>query len=178
MKKNSLILFFVLTFVYLNVFSAEMSIVDVHRNITLSDDDPVYKDFYINTGESAGLKKNLVVTAKRKIFVKDLNAKAMGDFETVVGQLRIIQVDGKMAVAREYKLFSRDEEPMLEQVGLMTGDRIDLSGSFIDTTKPSARKKVAEIEPEPKRVPAEAMPIPIPAAPVTPSVTPIVPPEI
>jgi len=43
-------------------------------------------------------------------------------------------------VAREYQLMSREDEPMLEQIGIMTGDRIDLQGSFIDNKKGSAKK--------------------------------------
>lgn len=151
---KNLILFSVFCLVSLQIFAADITIVDVRRNITLSDEDPVYKDFYLNAGESAGLKKNLVVNVKRRIYVKDSNSKSVGDFETTVGQLRILQVEGKVAVAREYKLFSRDEEAMIEQIGLMSGDRIDLQGAFIDNTKPVTKKKVAEIELESDREPA------------------------
>lgn len=146
--------FLTLIFLSPTVFAADINIVDVRRNITLSDEDAIYKDFYLNAGEGSGLKKNLVVNVKRRIYVKDSNAKSVGDFETTVGQLRIVQVDGKVAVAREYKLTSRDEEAMIEQIGLMTGDRVDLSGSFIDNSKPIPKKTVAEIEIEALREPA------------------------
>lgn len=126
----------------------EISVVDVRRNITLAEEDPVYKDFYINAGPSSGLKKNLVVTAVRKINIRDAaGANAVGEIQVPVGQLRIIAVYDRVAVAREYKLLSRDELPMLEQTGIMTGDRIDLQGSFIDTSKPKVKKKVAEQAP-------------------------------
>lgn len=150
------IIFSIFCLFSLNLFAADISIVDVRRNITLSDEDPVYKDFYLNAGEGSGLKKNLVVNVKRRLYVKDTNSKSVGDFETTVGQLRIVQVEGKVAVAREYKLFSRDEEAMIEQIGLMTGDRVDLSGSFIDNAKPVTKKKVAEIEIDSIREPASA----------------------
>lgn len=124
----------------------DLSIVDVRRNITLADDDVVYKDFYINGGEADGLKKNLVVTAVRKIQVRDANgSQSYGEILIPVGQLRIIATYGKISVAREYKLLSRDELPMLEQIGLMSGDRIDLKGSFVDNAKPIHKKKTAEI---------------------------------
>lgn len=113
----------------------EISVVDVKRNITLKDEDPVYKDFFLNAGEGSALKKNMVVTVKRKINIKDSAAKSVGDFDTVVGQLKIIHVGNKVSVAREYKLIPRDDEPMLEQVGIMTGDVVDLTDSFIDTKK-------------------------------------------
>lgn len=119
----------------------ELSIVDVRRHITLSDDDVVYKDFYLNGGEGDGLKKNLVVTAFRKIQVRDASgSQSYGEIQVPVGQLRIIAIYGKIAVAREYKLLSRDELPMLEQTGLMTGDRIDLKGAFVDSAKPKYKK--------------------------------------
>lgn len=123
--------------------AADPTVVDVRRNITLSEDDTVYKDFYINGTD--GLKKNLVVTAVRKINIRDASgASAVGEIFVPVGQLKIIAVFDKVAVAREYSLLSRDELPMLEQTGIMTGDRIDTKGSFIDNSKPKPKRKVAE----------------------------------
>nr|WP_295904666.1 hypothetical protein [uncultured Bdellovibrio sp.] len=125
--------------------AADPTVVDVRRNITLSEDDTVYKDFYINADASAGLKKNLVVTAVRKINIRDASgASAVGEIFVPVGQLKIIAVYDKVAVAREYALLSRDELPMLEQTGIMTGDRIEVKGSFIDNSKPKPKRKVAE----------------------------------
>ncbi len=129
--------------------SASMTIVDVRRNITLANDEEPYKDFYIAADASSGLKKNMVVTAVRKINVRDASgANAVGEILVPVGQLKIIAIYDKVAVAREFTLLSRDELPMLEQVGIMTGDRIETRGSFIDNSKPK-RKKVAEAPPVP-----------------------------
>ncbi|MBO9667016.1 MAG: hypothetical protein J7501_09405 [Bdellovibrio sp.] len=123
-----------------------MTIVDVRRNITLSEEETPYKDFYIAAGADSGLKKNLVVTAVRKINVRDAaGANAVGEIAVPVGQLKVIAVYDKVAVAREFTLLSRDELPMLEQIGIMTGDKIDLRGSFIDTSKPKPKRKVAEV---------------------------------
>lgn len=133
----------------------DLNIVDVRRNITLSDEDVVYKDFYINGSEAEGLKKNLIVTAVRKIQIRDANgSQSYGDIQVPVGQLRVIATYGRISVAREYKLLSREELPMLEQTGLMNGDKIDLKGSFIDNNKPVHKKKTAE-HPIPKETAAE-----------------------
>ncbi|QDK44185.1 hypothetical protein DOM22_02965 [Bdellovibrio sp. ZAP7] len=127
--------------------SASLTIVDVRRNITLANDEEPYKDFYIAADASSGLKKNMVVTAVRKINVRDASgANAVGEILVPVGQLKIIAIYDKVAVAREFTLLSRDDLPMLEQVGIMTGDRIETRGSFIDNSKPK-RKKVAEVPP-------------------------------
>lgn len=106
-----------------------IEIVEVKRNITLADTDPVYKDFYINSGSSSGLKKNLIVKAKRQVSVKNDMQKLIGQFHTVVGFLKIIHVEGSVAVAREVRLESRENEAVLEQIGIMVGDQIDLTDS-------------------------------------------------
>ncbi|WP_373998205.1 hypothetical protein [Bdellovibrio bacteriovorus] len=153
--------------------AADITIVDVRRNITMSEDDTVYKDFYINAGPSSGLKKNLVVTAVRKLNIRDASgANAVGEITVPVGQLKIIAVYDKVAVAREYTLLSRDELPMLEQIGMMTGDRIDLQGSFIDNSKPKAKRKVAESSSEVPTTSATVVAVTVaPSATALPTVT-------
>lgn len=140
------LLFVLASFVLPTAHAADsMTIIDVRRNITLSEDETPYKDFYITAGPDSGLKKNLVVTAVRKINIRDAaGANSFGEINVPVGQLKVIAVYDKIAVAREFTLLSRDELPMLEQIGIMTGDKIDLRGSFIDTSKPKPKRKVAE----------------------------------
>lgn len=115
---------------------ADLNIIDVRRNIPLSDNEPVYRDYFINAGEGSGLKKNLVVTALRKVSVRDASgAQSFGEVLIPVGKLKIIAVYSKVAVAREWEMISRDEAPLLEQVGVMSGDQIDLAGSYIEKRK-------------------------------------------
>jgi hypothetical protein len=113
--------------------AAELKIVDVRRNIPLSDDEPVFKDFYINGGAKDGLKPNLVITAIRKTSIRDASGtQSLGELSIPVAQVRVVFVAENLAVAREYKVLSRDDLPMLEQIGVMSGDVLDLKGSFID----------------------------------------------
>lgn len=120
------------------VFAEESQVIEVRRNIPLSDKDPVFKDFYINSGSESGLKKNLVVTALRKVNIKDARGTmAYGEILIPVGQLKIIFVQNRLSVAREYKLLNRNEYPMLEQTGIMSGDLIESKGGFVDNRKSS-----------------------------------------
>ncbi|MCM2353411.1 MAG: hypothetical protein NDI63_07295 [Pseudobdellovibrio sp.] len=139
-KIHLLNLFAVLYIIFGVIFSRAVAadaieVVDVRRNIQLADTDPIYKDFYLNASDSSGLKKNLVVKATRKITVKNQGSKVIGTFKTTVGLLKIIQVDGGVAIARLFELTPREEHPMLEQTGIMIGDQIDTDGSFIDNKK-------------------------------------------
>ena len=112
-----------------SAFSAdELQIIDVRRNIPLSDEEPIYKDFYLAGSDLKDLKRNQVVTVFRKIAIRDAaGVHSYGEIEIPVGQLTIIGIFNKIAVARETKLLSRNDLPMLEQIGIMTGDRIDVS---------------------------------------------------
>lgn len=130
-----------IAFFSLEAISEELSVIEVRRNIPLADKDPVYRDYYINSGAESGLKKNMVITATRKLTVKDATGTAsFGEVVIPVGMLKIISVQNRIAVAREFKLISRDDEPMLEQIGIMIGDKVDLAASFIDNKKASAKK--------------------------------------
>ena len=127
--------------------AADLAIVDVRKNIPLSDSEDAYKDFYIAGDAVGSLKKNMVVTALRRTSIRDAKGtQSYGEIDIPVGQLRVLGVFGNVAVAREYKLLSRDEHPMLEQTGLMAGDRIETKGSFIDN-KPAPKKKTAALAP-------------------------------
>lgn len=160
-------LFLVFTFFVSFVQAETLEIVDVKRNIPLAESEPVYKDFYIKG--ITGLKKNMVVKAVRKVAVKDVMLKPVGDFVAVVGLLKIIQVSDSIAVAREFKLVSRDNEPMLEQIGIMVGDEIDVRDSFNDTSKPTA-KKTAVIVPVPVEKPTDPVPEKTAEAPQNPEI--------
>jgi len=141
MRKIQILNLFAVLYVISGVFfsrafaASEIEVVDVRRNIQMADTDPVYKDFYLNAAENSALKKNLIVKATRKITVKNQGQKVIGTFKTTVGLLKIIQVDGGVAVARLFELIPREEHPMLEQTGIMIGDQIDTDGSFIDNKK-------------------------------------------
>jgi len=149
----------------------ELSVVEVRSNIPLSEHEPVYRDYYINSGSNQGLKHNLVVKAVRKITVKDATGtQTYGEMMVPVGQLKIIMVGEKFAVARELKSISRDEQPMLEQTGIMIGDKVELAGSFVDNHK-IPRQKTAE-EAQVKAPVAEAVKPAETAKPVAPAVKP------
>lgn len=123
---------------------ADSQVIDVRRNITLSNEESPYKDFYLSGGKEAGFKVNQVVKAIRPLTIRDASgAQSYGQIQIPVGQIKIIAVYDRVAVGREFKLLSRDELPMLEQVGIMTGDQIDFNDAFIDKSSPKKRSPQA-----------------------------------
>jgi hypothetical protein len=157
-------LFAILFLSTISAFAAEISVIDVRRNIPLGDAEESYKDFYLNAGSDDGLKKNLVVTVVRSMAIRDATgAQSFGDIAIPVGQLKIIAVYPKVSVAREYKLLSRDDNAMLEQTGIMNGDIIDTKNSFV--ARNSQNRKPATPSPLPA--------ITVPAADIKPTLVPL-----
>jgi hypothetical protein len=125
----------------LQAFSADILIMNAKRNIQLAEDDQIYKDYYLNAGAQAGIKKNTLLNVYRKQIIFDsTGTQNLGELKTLVGQLKVIAVDQNIAVARETTLASRDAEPMLDQIGIMIGDSAEISTAPIDNKKASVKK--------------------------------------
>lgn len=109
------------------VFGQDLNIIEVRRSIPLTEDEKIYTDYYINGGSESGLKENTVVTAVRKVAVKDASGtQTYGEMNVPIGQLKIIFVSNKVAVAREQKVLSFDNKPWSENHGFMSGDKIEM----------------------------------------------------
>jgi hypothetical protein len=106
----------------------EPHIIEVRRHIPLSDQEPIYRDYYIKT-EGQAFKTNMLVTALRKLGVKDATGNQnVGEITIPIGQLKVIHVENNLAVAREVKLLSREALPLTDQSAIMAGDLIDSRG--------------------------------------------------
>ncbi|MFZ4403818.1 MAG: hypothetical protein ACOYOK_06920 [Pseudobdellovibrionaceae bacterium] len=128
-------------------YAHELRVIDVKNNIAMSEQEPRYRDYYLSGDGFGELKKNLVITAQRKINVRDASgSQAYGEILIPVGQLKVIQVFNNVAVAREFKLLSREDLPVLDQAGILVGDTVNVKDSFIDKSKPKQRKPDAVVE--------------------------------
>lgn len=136
MKSFLALVFIVSIFSFTTANADEISIADARKNIPLSDDEPSYKDYYLSGKDLSSLKQNSIVTVVRNINIKDsTGSQSLGEITVPVGELKVIFVQGRVAVAREHKLFSRSNLPMLEQSGLLLGDLIDLNLKIEDNSK-------------------------------------------
>ena len=63
--------------IFLSVFMiamnawADLTIFDVRKNLPMSDDEKVLRDFYINAGSEAGLATGMVITVQRRMPLYD-----------------------------------------------------------------------------------------------------------
>jgi hypothetical protein len=108
-------------------------IFDVRINLPLEPTEPVYHDFYINTGAESGLKKGMFILVVRPVPIHDpVQNKQQGILSVNVARLKVIHVERQMAVARLQTEFTDEDRPVLEFESVMIGDRIDLASAVME----------------------------------------------
>lgn len=124
-----------------------INIFDVRNTLALSDDEPTYKDYYLNAGSERGLKAGMVITVTRSQALYDsYQNKSPGELRVEVGQVKLIHVQKGISVARDYADVSRVSHPILDYDFVMIGDELDLETI---TTEAKEKRKTAAQEPAP-----------------------------
>ncbi len=132
-------------------FAEEPTIFDMRKPVTLSDSDPVYRDFYINGGIESGLQPGMLVNVQRKVTLYDnYQNRSPGELIVAVGKVKIIHAQKGISVARHYSDFDRKDRPTLEDEYIMIGDRLDVKSAEMDKSK-SGRSTASQ---EPAQAPA------------------------
>lgn len=112
-------------------FLQAAEIVEVRIKIPMNNDEARIKDYYLST-DGVRLKKDLVIKIIRTVAISSAGKKNLGELKIEIGQLRIMAINDKVAVAREYKIHSNENAPLTESIGFMIGDHVDTADSFID----------------------------------------------
>lgn len=116
--------------------AGEFKIIDIHRNIPLSDTDEVFKDYYITGGSRDGFKENQVVSVFRERMIKASEvSKETFTIQILVGKLRILSAQNGISIARLYDSMNFENSPFTDQPGIIVGDYVELKGAFVDTKK-------------------------------------------
>lgn len=119
--------------IYSSFARADIQIIQVKRNLPLSDDEPVYKDYYLSGGKKSGLRENLVVPVWRWVNLRENNQAQDQSMKILepVGWLKVIFAQDQLAVARLYESADFEKGPVFDQLGIMIGDLISLEHSFM-----------------------------------------------
>ncbi len=120
-----------------------VTIFEVRKTLAMSDDDPVYRDFYVNGGSEVGLSVGAIMTVRRRLPLYDsYQNRSAGDLDLRVARVKVIHVQRGLAVVRLHSEFSREQTPLLEDNFIMVGDMIDLQSA----TREKVEKKTAAVE--------------------------------
>lgn len=135
----------VVTFYSFSLF-ADIQVIQVKRNIPLSDGDPIYKDYYLSGGTKEGLKVNLVVPVMRWVNLRENNQAQDQSMKLLepVGWLRVIYTQERLAVARLHNLTEKESLPVMEQPGILVGDIVTTEKSYVYRPSKKENTKLAK----------------------------------
>lgn len=126
---------------------SQIQVIQVKRNIPLSDEEPVFKDYYLSGGTKEGLRVNLVVTVTRWVNLRENNKAQEQSMKMLepVGWLKVIFAQDHLAVARLYEVPNYLNTPILEQPGILMGDIVSLERSFMSKNNNKPPKDSAQV---------------------------------
>lgn len=111
-------------------YANEVIIFDSRRPIAMSDKDKPQKDFYLNAGVEAGLKKGVVLSVQRRVpLYNTITNSSAGDLQLHVAKIKVIHVQNRLSVARLVNEATPIELPILEDSFILIGDRVDLGSA-------------------------------------------------
>ncbi len=136
--------------------AADIQIFEVKKTLPLTNDEPVYHDFYINAGNESGLKPGMLITVFRREALYDTyRSRSPGELKVPVGRIKVIHVQKGLSVARVFSKISRKNTPILDYNYIMIGDQLDLSTAKM-APKKSRTRKSAQVAPSQVNRPSES----------------------
>lgn len=122
-----------------------VTIFEVRKSLAMADNDPVYRDFYVNGGSESGIAVGSIMTVRRRLPMYDsYQNRSAGELELKVAKVKVIHVQRGLSVVRLHSEFTREQSPLLEDNYIMVGDLIDLGSA---TSESNDKKKRADSEP-------------------------------
>jgi len=107
---------------------ADFTVFDTRKTLTLSDAEPVYRDYYVNIGKGDGVREGSILDVYRKIPVVDIyRNKTPGDLVIQIARLKVIHAQDQMSVARIYQEENSKNIPVVQFEKVMLGDRVELN---------------------------------------------------
>lgn len=129
-----LINYFILTLgivLSLNLSANDIVVFEVQKTIPLTNDEIVYKDYYLSGGAGQGVRKGMIVSVLRKTPIHDnLKNKSQGFLMNPIGRLQVIHVEQEFSVGRLFSLNDRELLPVSEIEGIMIGDAVDMASAL------------------------------------------------
>lgn len=105
----------------------DYSVFAIRKNLPLHDNEPIFRDYYINLGTDEGMRVGQYVAVKRRVPVIDIyRNKAQDDLIVPIAHLKVIHAQKSMCVARLASQVSPEQIPVVQFEQVMLGDRVEL----------------------------------------------------
>lgn len=149
-------LIFTFSIIAFNANAKEVQVIEIRKNLQLSNTEPVFTDYYLNAGNDLGIKPGTTFVLYRRVNVIDRLGTNQGrELSLPVGKIKIIYVAKDLSVARVEKLEENKATPIVEFRGVMLGDLINVGSAEMSPDE----GKGADYGPQGLDVSFEAAPI-------------------
>ena len=150
--------------------AADYSIFEVRKSLPMENNEPTFKDYYVNAGSESGIKKGMYINVVRSSSILDPAKNiTQGTIKISLGRLQMIQVDKHVSVGRLYSQSSNEERPSVEFEGFMLGDVLDIESATLDAPAIKSKRKTAALDEETVKpvasAPAATPAVSVPTAP-------------
>lgn len=140
-----------LTFLGSSTTAFAVTIFEVRKRLPMKNGEKTHRDFYINGGAESGLKAGMILRVNRQVTLYDsYQNKSPGDLLIPVGELKVISAQKGVSVARLYRIFERNNLPVLEENFLMVGDEVDVGSARMDRAPKGKKTSVKTGPPAPQ----------------------------
>ncbi len=128
--------------------AADYSIFEIHKTLPMENNEPAFKDYYVNAGGESGIKKGMYLNVIRNSSVLDPAKNSnQGSLKIQIAKLHIIQVDKHISVGRLVTQTSNDERPGVDYEGIMIGDVLDIDSASMEApVAVKAKRKTASAD--------------------------------
>lgn len=98
----------------------------VYQTVDLGNPgETISKDYYVNMGSAQGLRPGSILEVARKTSTYDLTSeKLYKDVSFPIGKLKVLHVEGQVAIARLDAMYAEDKTPAISPRSVMVGDLV------------------------------------------------------
>ena len=108
--------------------AGEYKVFGIRTDFPMADDQPLFRDVYVNMGTNQGIKTGSSLDAFRVITtVDELNQRTGRNISFKIAKLKVIHAETDLAVARVTQFLPPDATPVGSFTNVMVGDEVEVS---------------------------------------------------
>lgn len=108
--------------------AGDYKVFGIRTDFTMADDQPTFRDVYVNMGTNQGIKPGSTLDAYRVITtIDELNQRTGRNISFKIAKLKVIHAETDLAIARVTQFLPPDSTPIGSFTNVMVGDEVEVS---------------------------------------------------
>ncbi len=108
--------------------AGEYKVFGIRTDFPMADEQPLFRDVYVNMGTDQGIKSGSTLDAFRVLTtVDELNQKTGRNISFKIAKLRVIHAESDVSVARVTQFLPPESTPIGSFTNVMVGDEVEVA---------------------------------------------------